>query len=275
MVKKQLIMEKALELFAEQGFEATSIQQITERSGISKGAFYLSFKSKDELIFALIDYFMMQIVADIDSSVKSCSNKEQMLYEFYSTNFRTFKSHSSFAKIFIQEQMQVNEELFLKYKYYDNLINKTILYMIEQLYLDTIKRTKYDLLICIKGFIKTYAELYLLNLPIDIDVLTRSLVEKTNILAMHSTISFITEDMVQAISAPLEESITKEQLALLIDQKIQEIDHVIEKESLELLKETLFYETPSLAIIKGLLGNIKNNVKCKWISYLIREHYKL
>ncbi len=44
-------MEKALELFSEQGFEATSVQQITERCGISKGAFYLSFKTKDELVF--------------------------------------------------------------------------------------------------------------------------------------------------------------------------------------------------------------------------------
>ena len=62
MIKKQLIMEKALELFAEKGFEATSVQQITEHCGISKGAFYLSFKSKDELILALIDHFMMQVL---------------------------------------------------------------------------------------------------------------------------------------------------------------------------------------------------------------------
>ena len=66
MIKKQLIMEKALELFAKQGFEATSVQQITEHCGISKGAFYLSFKSKDELILALIDYFMTQFTSDID-----------------------------------------------------------------------------------------------------------------------------------------------------------------------------------------------------------------
>ena len=41
--KKQLIIEKAVELFAENGFESTSVQQITERCGISKGAFYLIF----------------------------------------------------------------------------------------------------------------------------------------------------------------------------------------------------------------------------------------
>ena len=88
MIKKQLIMEKALELFAEQGFEATSVQQITEHCGISKGAFYLSFKSKDELILALIDHFMIQFISDIDYAVKNTKNDEELLYKFYYTTFQ-------------------------------------------------------------------------------------------------------------------------------------------------------------------------------------------
>ena len=72
MMKKQLIMDKALELFSEQGFEATSVQQITERCGISKGAFYLSFKTKDELIFSMIDYHMQQFIAEIDLDSQKC-----------------------------------------------------------------------------------------------------------------------------------------------------------------------------------------------------------
>src|SRR5690554_1033689 len=106
MVKKQLIIEKALELFAEQGFEATSVQQITELCGISKGAFYLSFKSKDELIIALIDYFFTQSISDIDSLVRTCKVKEKMLYEFYYHTFHSFNKHSAFAKILMKEQIQ-------------------------------------------------------------------------------------------------------------------------------------------------------------------------
>ena len=63
--RKQLIMEKAIELFAARGFESTSVQQITEHCGISKGAFYLSFKSKDELILEIIDYFMKRFITKI------------------------------------------------------------------------------------------------------------------------------------------------------------------------------------------------------------------
>src|SRR6185312_10783396 len=115
MVKKQLIMEKSLELFAKQGFESTSIQQITEHCGISKGAFYLSFKSKDELILALIDYFMMQFTSDIDYVVKSTKNEEDLLYKFYYTIFNSFSKHADFAKILIKEQIRsFNEEFLLK-----------------------------------------------------------------------------------------------------------------------------------------------------------------
>ena len=52
MTKKQMIVDSAIELFAQKGIEATSVQQITAHCGISKGAFYLSFKSKDELDYS-------------------------------------------------------------------------------------------------------------------------------------------------------------------------------------------------------------------------------
>ena len=277
MVKKQLIMDKALELFSEQGFEATSVQQITERCGISKGAFYLSFKSKDELILALIDYFMMQITADIDRSVRNCSNKEELLYVFYFTTFRSFSKHSAFAKMFLKEQTQTfNEELISKHDYYDSHINGSILYILDQLYGEQIEETKYDLLICIKGFIQIYSSLYLrFNLPLDIDSLTKSLVEKTALLAQHSTIPFISGDIIRIIKEPIHEQVTAEHIAALIEQKIDDIENPIEQESLQILKDNLFKTTTSLAITKGLLENIKNNPQCKWISYLIREYYQL
>ncbi|MDS8854874.1 TetR/AcrR family transcriptional regulator, partial [Streptococcus pneumoniae] len=71
MSKKQQILESALQLFAENGIEATSVQHITQEAGISKGAFYLSFPSKESLIKEIIDSFMKGFVADIDRVVNS------------------------------------------------------------------------------------------------------------------------------------------------------------------------------------------------------------
>lgn len=276
MLKKQLIMEKALELFAKQGFEATSVQQITEHCGISKGAFYLSFKSKDELILALIDQFMIEFITDIDYLVNNSVDTDKLLYDFYFTMYKMFEKHNDFAKILMHEQTQsLNEELLLKMKNYDRIMDKTILSMIELLYGDMVTAIKYDLIYCIKSFMKSYSELFLFyNVPLDIDALSKSLVEKTNLIAQHATIPFITEDLLYKIDVPYDENVTNEQLLEMINQKIEEMDESIEKESLLLLKQDLLEPTYNTAIVKGLLENIRNNPHCKWISYLLRKHYQ-
>jgi AcrR family transcriptional regulator len=48
--KRLLIVEKAAELFAEQGFRKTSVDQIAKRAGVAKGSVYLHFKSKPEIL---------------------------------------------------------------------------------------------------------------------------------------------------------------------------------------------------------------------------------
>ncbi|MBA9026129.1 TetR/AcrR family transcriptional regulator [Peribacillus huizhouensis] len=276
MMKKQLIMEKALELFANQGIEATSIQQITEHCGISKGSFYLAFKSKDELILALIDHFMMQITSNIDYTVRNTNDDKKLLFEFYYTMFHTFYEHSDFAKILIKEQVQsFNEELIVKIHYYNRLNEKIILSMIERLYGEEVEPIKYDLIYNIKGFMSTYLQLFLFyNAPLDFDLLSQSLVEKTNLLARHTTIPFFSQELIEMINQPMKEEVTKEQLIEMIEQKIEEIEESIEKESLILLKQQLLEPTLVPAIVKGLLENIRNHPHCKWISYLLRRYYE-
>lgn len=275
MIKKQLIMEKALELFAEKGIEATSVQQITDLCGISKGAFYLSFKSKDELILALIDHFMMQISSDIDHIVKNTKNDEELLYNFYYSTFNSFHKRSDFAKVMMKEQAQsFNEELFFKIRHYDKLIEESILEMVDRLYGEKISPIRYDLTFCIKGFFNNYSHLFLFyNVPLDLEQLCQSLVEKTNILAEHSSIPFITHDLSQMFKDPFHEEVTQEQVLEVMEQKVKELEDSIEKESLELLKQDVLEPALSRAIIKGLIENLQNHPHCKWIGFLLRKYY--
>jgi len=94
--KKQLIMEKSLELFAEQVFNSTSIQEITERCEISKGAFYLSFKSKNELILFLMEHFMEEIISENDQVVSE-SDVEELPYNYFYNNFKNLSKRSDFV----------------------------------------------------------------------------------------------------------------------------------------------------------------------------------
>mgnify|MGYP001268534874 CR=1 FL=1 len=49
------ILDAALAVFTEKGFEAARVDDIAARAGISKGAVYLYFESKDELLRGLIE----------------------------------------------------------------------------------------------------------------------------------------------------------------------------------------------------------------------------
>lgn len=55
MTTRDLIVEVADRLFYEQGFEFTSFADIAEAVKISRGNFYYHFKSKDEILSAVID----------------------------------------------------------------------------------------------------------------------------------------------------------------------------------------------------------------------------
>jgi len=50
---RERILEVALDLFVEQGFEKTSLREIAERVGVTKAALYYHFESKDDLLLAL------------------------------------------------------------------------------------------------------------------------------------------------------------------------------------------------------------------------------
>ena len=50
-------MDAAQDLILQQGFAATSIDQIIERTGVTKGAFFYHFKSKSELAYALVERY--------------------------------------------------------------------------------------------------------------------------------------------------------------------------------------------------------------------------
>ncbi|HYA68130.1 MAG TPA: TetR/AcrR family transcriptional regulator, partial [Acidimicrobiales bacterium] len=50
---RQRILDVALDLFTEQGFDGTSLRQIAERLGVTKAALYYHFESKDDILMAL------------------------------------------------------------------------------------------------------------------------------------------------------------------------------------------------------------------------------
>lgn len=58
------VLDAALELFIEKGFSATKVEEIARRAGLSKGAVYLYFPSKDALVEGLVRRAVVPIAAN-------------------------------------------------------------------------------------------------------------------------------------------------------------------------------------------------------------------
>ncbi|MBA8976908.1 TetR family transcriptional regulator [Streptomyces sp. SID7804] len=52
---RQRIQDVALELFAEQGYEKTSLREIAERLEVTKAALYYHFKTKEEILVGIFE----------------------------------------------------------------------------------------------------------------------------------------------------------------------------------------------------------------------------
>jgi len=55
-IRKQNVLSAAHRLFVDKGFASTSIQDILDESGISKGTFYNYFSSKNECLMAIMEF---------------------------------------------------------------------------------------------------------------------------------------------------------------------------------------------------------------------------
>jgi len=62
------IMEAAIKLFSNRGYNKASVDDICKEAGISKGAFYHHFKSKQALFLALLDGWLQVIDNAIEAS---------------------------------------------------------------------------------------------------------------------------------------------------------------------------------------------------------------
>ena len=69
-VTRTQIMDAAQELILSHGFAATSVDGLLERIGLTKGAFFHHFRSKDELAQALIERFAEQDAALLESTME-------------------------------------------------------------------------------------------------------------------------------------------------------------------------------------------------------------
>ncbi len=103
--KKKLIMDTALKLFAEKGFHATSISQITQKAGISKGLVYNYFESKQSILEEITNTALQEFTKSFDLDKNGILDMDEFVY-FIRQSFRMMKENIEFWQLYFALMLQ-------------------------------------------------------------------------------------------------------------------------------------------------------------------------
>ncbi len=114
--KRKLILDSALELFAENGFHATSMSLIAKKAGISKGLSYNYFESKNDILEEIIDQGFHEIHDLIDPTKDGVLTEEEFI-TFLEVSFDLVKNNRQHWKLYFALMLQpvVSENFATKY----------------------------------------------------------------------------------------------------------------------------------------------------------------
>ncbi|MGG4168150.1 TetR/AcrR family transcriptional regulator [Rossellomorea vietnamensis] len=108
---KEKMTEQAVRLFDEKGFSATSIQDIVESIGVTKGTFYYYFSSKE----ALLKDIHMRYIDDLLSKQEKILHDEsksfhEKLFDIIHLSIIDIKEQGASAKVFFREMRHLSNE---------------------------------------------------------------------------------------------------------------------------------------------------------------------
>ena len=101
-VRKE-ILSTAVTIFAEKGYEATSVDEIVEKMGIAKGTFYYYFKTKEDVFHEIIDEGVAQLYLLMNASIKKLETKEEKIRKIIEIEIDFFKQYHDFCLVFVGE----------------------------------------------------------------------------------------------------------------------------------------------------------------------------
>lgn len=77
---REKLLDTAEECWSIYGFKKTTVDELVKRVGISKGAFYLFFQSKELLFFNVLERIDMRIKGEMLETVKSSNDNQKQVF---------------------------------------------------------------------------------------------------------------------------------------------------------------------------------------------------
>jgi AcrR family transcriptional regulator len=89
--RKTQILNAAEQVFTKKGLDLARMDDIAEETGLSKGTLYLYFKSKDDLVIAILDRIFQSIFKQLDARKGSQLSATEAILQFTEEAIRDYK----------------------------------------------------------------------------------------------------------------------------------------------------------------------------------------
>lgn len=119
--KQARVLEAAIEMFAEKGYANTSTSEIAKKAGVAEGTIFRHYKTKKELLLAIVTPTLTKVVAPIiektfvkDVFEKGYDSYEDFLRVLLNNRYKFVKSRVPIMRIFLQEvafHAEINAEM--------------------------------------------------------------------------------------------------------------------------------------------------------------------
>ena len=128
---KEDVLDKVITLFWQNGYAATSIQQITKATGLKPGSLYYEFESKEGLFQAALARYATLSVEAIHRSMANASSVNNAIKQMLNTLIEQSKSCDYCGCFLIKTQLELASQRNQLYQFASAQLTK-----IEHIYLD-------------------------------------------------------------------------------------------------------------------------------------------
>lgn len=101
--RRQIILDKAADLIAKEGFHGTSVSDLANHCNISKSLVYHYYNSKEEILFATMEEYTDSLLETITAASKGEGNISELFHHTVKTLMQNYKSSGSKHRVLLQE----------------------------------------------------------------------------------------------------------------------------------------------------------------------------
>lgn len=124
--KRQLIVDTAFELFAERGYQGTSIDLVVQVAGVSKPTVYNNFPSKLALLLAVLEQQAAELSEYFSQAEAEHSDGLERILAFYRVLVKD-AARLAIYRIFLGEEHKLSDELKVAFADYQSQIERWVL----------------------------------------------------------------------------------------------------------------------------------------------------